>query len=198
MTKQSTKTICRMGSARISSLRSQDLYNSEDQVSSGRIQRRRKVSAPLIRIHTADLADYGNSRGTLAADQVLLSERKGSSSQQPLMLLVENDNAYRLAAKSNRRHSMGYESDSTDSGYGVKPNSRRYRQRTQQSFESFGNARNSYVADNVQMRRSSATRRQSTSRRLHIGNSQGESMEMWPRDKRNRMVNSGYESDSFV
>ena len=187
---------CRMDDERLGSLRAQDRYDSQYHQLSGMAAKTRKFSAPVRISNVAEIVENGHGVGAGSARRMSLSARRRSISQHLPVVSAESSNFNGFLA-GNRKHSMGYESDSTDSGYAIRRSSRRYRQRIQQKAKYSGEDRGSHDTDRIQMRKVSTTRRISRGTRPSHA-SQAEYMVMWSRDQRNRMVNPAYESDSFV
>ena len=183
-----------MDNERLSSLQAQDRHDLQHHQLTGMATRARKISAPMRISNFADIAENGHGVGAGSARRMSLSAR--SVSQHLPVVSAESSNFKRFLAGS-RKHSMGYESDSTDSGYAIRRSSKRYRQRSQQKVMYSGEDREGHDTDKIQVRRVSTTRR--TSRGTRPGHtSQADYLEMWSRDQRNRMINPTYESDSFV
>ena len=135
---------CRVSNVSFKSIRDQDVFDSAYHQPNARASGVRKFSVPSQHSQAVEYDTYGQDRREHTARRASLSPRRDSASQKPHVLIVDSNNVYRRAAQSNTGDLMGYASDSTDSGYVMRRNSRRYRQRIYQKGGHLSDARDSY------------------------------------------------------
>lgn len=183
-------------------------YNSIQNLNASRhipnemYRRSRRIFVPLGKTQRAGFSDNGDSRTESIVRRVSLPARQPSAIQRSFAL-YEDDNIYDLkrdyiSSRNSRSELLGYESDSTDSGYAITRRSKRYRRQNQP-----GNSReyltegDGYTDGQVQIRRKSVIKRGKQEYGSQ-GFDSGGSYEMWARETNQGITNTGFNDDSFV
>lgn len=177
--------------------------------------RDQRTSISSRQIASSDFADAASGRKTSNARRVSLSTRRESvAEQQPFALFDEsgrNEDEY-FTSRNSRQQLLGYESDSTDSGYAISRRSKRYRRNSRHSTsgdirDGAGLGEDFHSGDDGYDNRAVQIRKKSVTKLLDVGKTQGyesprfelgDSHEGWSKERKKGRGDLGYANDSFV